>query len=410
LLGYWIDPFQPNGKSKDILNQISEKITTPTHHPNLLESTTHLSGRWVLIYLSPKNSIIFTDPCGLRQLYYYQNEAGIWCGSQPEIIKAAVGLKPNTDKTFLDFTKCLDYQRKEFALVGDKTRYQDCYHLLPNHFFDLYSALSIRFFPKENLSPIPVDQALEITSSILHGSMLAIAQRHPVMLAVTAGWDTRVLLAATKGITDYFKYYIDRKGELPFNHPDVQVPLRLCCQLGINFEVRNSAEEPPHWFKAILSQSVSGARELPKIRMIYSALANSSSYINVNGNGSEICRNSYDYFGFISSESITIAQLTGLIGYYKNKFVENELRSWKNELEQNGLFGYHILDLLYWEQGMGNWGAQFAAEQDIAGDDFSPFNNRLLYKTLLSLPREYRSGPDFPIYTQLIKSCLLYTS
>lgn len=193
------------------------------------------------------------------------------------------------------------------------------------------------------------------------------------------------------------------RGVLSFNHPDVKVPQRLCRRLGVNFEVRNSSKEPPAWFMEILSQSVSEARLLPKTRIIYATLTNGLRSINVNGNGSEVCRNSYDGFGLISGENISIAQLTGLIGYYKSKFVEYELARWKYDLELNGAPGYHILDLLYWEQGMSNWGAQYAAEQDIAIDDFSPFNNRLLFTTLLSLPREYRSGPRFPIYAKLIE-------
>src|SRR4030042_5382857 len=171
----------------------------------------------------------------------------------------------------------------------------------------------------------------------------------------------------------------------------------------MNFVVKNSWEDPPEWFMGILSQSVSEARRLPKTRMIYATLANGLKGIYVNGNGSEVCRNAYDGFGLISEDTITIAKLTGLIGYYKSKFVGHELSMWKNDLEYHGVSGYHILDLLYWEQGMSNWGAHYAAEQDIAIEDFSPFNNRLLFTTLLSLPREYRSGPHFPIYTKLIE-------
>jgi hypothetical protein len=223
------------------------------------------------------------------------------------------------------------------------------------------------------------------------------------MLAVTAGWDTRVLLASTKNISDGIEYYVDRQGVLSLDHPDVQTPQSLCRRLKINFRVRNSSEDPPRGFMEILSQSVSEARLVPKTRMIYAALAHGLKTINVNGNGSEICRNAYDGFGLISEDNITVAKLTGLIGYYKSKFVKYELSMWKNDLEQNGASGYHILDLLYWEQGMANWGSQYAAEQDVAIEDFSPFNNRLLLTTLLSLPREYRSGPHFPIYTKLIE-------
>lgn len=401
LLGYIIDPFNPAKTSAEILADIAEKA--PPDVLRVIESTTHLSGRWILIYLDSQHSVIFTDPCGLRQVYFRVNNEGIWCSSQPEIIKAATGLSPNADKSLSEFIKSFDYQRKECALVGDKTRYADCYHLLPNHFLDLSSSSVIRFFPKKKPTAVSIDQAVEIASSLLKGSMDAISQRFSPMLAVTAGWDTRVLLASTKNIYGRIQYYVDRQGVLSLDHPDVQVSQHLCRRLGVNFDVRNSSKDPPRWFMEILSQSLSEARLLPKTRMIYAALADGLKSINVNGNGSEICRNAYDGFGLISGDNISIAQLTGLIGYYKSKFVEYELARWKYDLDLNGAFGFHILDLLYWEQGMSNWGAQYAAEQDIAIEDFSPFNNRLLFTTLLSLPREYRSGPHFPIYTKLIE-------
>jgi hypothetical protein len=234
--------------------------------------------------------------------------------------------------------------------------------------------------------------------------MEAISQRFSPMLAVTAGWDTRVLLASTKSISDRVEYYVDRKGVLSLDHQDVQVPQRLFQKLKIDFVVKNSWEDPPGWFMEILSQSVSGTRVPQKARMTYAIFINQIKSINVNGNASEVCRNAYDGYGLVSEDNITVVKLAALIGYYKSKFVENELSNWKEDLEKTGVRGYHILDLLYWEQGMGNWGTQHAAEQDIAIDDFSPFNNRLMFTTLLSLPREYRSGPDFSIYTKLIQT------
>lgn len=43
------------------------------------------------------------------------------------------------------------------------------------------------------------------------------------------------------------------------------------------------------------------------------------------------------------------------------------------------------------------------AEQDIAIEEFCPFNCRLLYCLLLATPRRLRSGLDYPLYKQLIK-------
>jgi len=400
LLGYIIDPFNPAKTSAEILTDIIEKATDVL---TVIDATIHLSGRWVLIYFDSQDSVIFTDPYGLRQVYYHVNNEGFWCGSQPEIIKAATGLDLNKNKNFLEFITSLNYQSTECALVGNKTRYADCYHLLPNHFLNLNTGSSIRFFPQKKPSSVTVDNAIQIASSILKGSMDAISQRFSAMLAVTAGWDTRLLFAATKNVSSRFVYYVDRMGALPPYHPDVQVPQRLFQKLGLNFVVKNSREDPPEWFMKILSQSVSEARLLPKTRMIYGVFSEGLKSIDVNGNGSEVCRNFYDKFSLISGDNPTTAELAGFMGYYKSKFVKNELADWENGLELNGTFGYHILDLLYWEQRMSNWGAHYASEQDVSIEDFKPFNNRLLVITLLSLPREYRSGPRFPIYTKLIE-------
>ncbi|HJX30959.1 MAG TPA: hypothetical protein VJ624_03800, partial [Thermodesulfobacteriota bacterium] len=110
LLGYIIDPFNPTKTSAKILTDISEKATNVL---TVIDATIHLSGRWVLIYLDSQHSVIFTDPCGLRQVYFHVNNEGMWCGSQPEIIKAATGLSPNTDKSLSEFIKSFDYQLKE---------------------------------------------------------------------------------------------------------------------------------------------------------------------------------------------------------------------------------------------------------------------------------------------------------
>ncbi|MBJ3793540.1 hypothetical protein I8J38_34180, partial [Bacillus sp. OA1] len=63
-----------------------------------------------------------------------------------------------------------------------------------------------------------------------------------------------------------------------------------------------------------------------------------------------------------------------------------------------------ILDLFYWEQRMGNWGTMYQAEQDIAIEEFCPFNNRRLLIALLKLEKEYRQGPEHIIYKKMINS------
>lgn len=91
------------------------------------------------------------------------------------------------------------------------------------------------------------------------------------------------------------------------------------------------------------------------------------------------------------------------MGYRDLDFVERELAAWTADLGEAGANGYSVLDMLYREQRLGNWGAQFPAEQDIAVEEFSPFNCRLLITTMLSAPRSRRAAPDYPVYRRIIE-------
>jgi hypothetical protein len=84
--------------------------------------------------------------------------------------------------------------------------------------------------------------------------------------------------------------------------------------------------------------------------------------------------------------------------------VESQLDKWINENSE--LFKeskLNIYDMFYWEQRMGNWGAQFPAELDISIEQFSPFNNRLLITTMLSVDEKFRVFPKYTLYYQIIR-------
>jgi len=62
-----------------------------------------------------------------------------------------------------------------------------------------------------------------------------------------------------------------------------------------------------------------------------------------------------------------------------------------------------LLDLFYWEQRMGNWGALWSFEQDIAVEGVEPFNNRSLLTSLIEIGPEKRSSPNYTYLRKLIQ-------
>ena len=89
------------------------------------------------------------------------------------------------------------------------------------------------------------------------------------------------------------------------------------------------------------------------------------------------------------------AKLAALLRYPDEAFAIATLDGWLAAFQRHGLHGYDPHDFLYWEQRLGNWGAMYPAEQDIAVDEVSPFNNRLILTTMLSAETHRRTASAY---------------
>ena len=92
-------------------------------------------------------------------------------------------------------------------------------------------------------------------------------------------------------------------------------------------------------------------------------------------------------------------------GFYRNPYVREQLGIWYPGARQYAQDnGYSLLDLFYWEQRMGHWGGQFLAEQDIAMEEITPYNNRILINSLIQVNYKKRRSPNYTFYQKLIQT------
>ncbi len=405
LVGFAVDPLFPQKTMRDIARTMASEASNIDEAIHLTNS---LAGRWVVIFQDQKGTYLFTDPCGFRTVFYFSDAHGFWCGSQPEIIKANTSLEWNSEEGFLDFLIKQHLIDDESLWIGNKTIYDHCYRLMPNHYLDVNHSSQIRFSPVDIPNNDRVEAIIERASLILQGTYEAIIlQKKSVIQALTAGWDSRVLLAASRQYSQNIQYFVDCEGVLPENHPDVWVPKRLAQKLNINFEIKNSTIDPPGWFISVLSQNITCARILPKTRTIFAHFNSGETRMHINGNGSEICRD-YPSSPFPLDHSYLTHELAKIYFFhdYPNPipFVEDEIENWKKDLFSKGGESISVLNLIYWEQRLGTWGAQYSSEQEIAIDQFSPFNCRLLIETLLTSPQQMRCRPSYLLYKELIRA------
>ncbi|HDR6246177.1 TPA: hypothetical protein QCU24_003962 [Bacillus cereus] len=398
LLGFFIDPYNPKRSNQDNLECILDGANS---FDDVLKNTYSYSGRWVIIYNDPKESKVFNDPCGMRQVYYTIKDKKIWCGSQPNILADVLNYKQDTDSNLVEFISSPNFEKEEKSWFGEGTLFREIKHLMPNKYLNLNNKTTKRYWIDEE-STLSLDETVVSVCEILKGSLIAIEERYNPMLAVTAGWDSRVLLAASKSIKENVHYFVSTMNTLNPEHMDIKIPNTLLNKLGLKLNVISNISPLRKEFKDVLEKNVSMARDLPKTLTIQHHYDYLGDKININGNASEIARM---YYGEYHPENINTVYLADISGYSSCKYVIHSLEKWYLEAKEVSKdHNIDIMDLFYWEQRMGNWGTMYQAEQDIAIEEFCPFNNRKLLMQLLKVDKKYRRSPDYKIYQKIIRN------
>ncbi|TKK70336.1 hypothetical protein FC093_06210 [Ilyomonas limi] len=403
LLGFFVDPFAPMKSNQEILNDIVKESSSFNDVVNKTES---LGGRWIIIYYDQLSLRIFHDVCGQRQVYFYQNKDIIVCGSDPAIIRHFIELEKDESFAMQEYIiKSALIKDAENAWIGSGTIFCDVLHLMPNHYLDLKGIKAIRYWPHKPLEKIDLDRGTDLAAEILVGSLNAINNRSKLALAVTSGWDSRLLLAASKSISKDVTYFVSVSNNQSTQIPDALIPSKLFKQLNIPFYVQICDTEIEPTFEKILKTNVTLARpNLAKVRHIYKYHLDFNGMININGNITEITRTSIRPPFPVKVNGTTFTKMK-YMKYYKGiSYVVSQFDEWIHEISSFcSAYNLNIYDMLYWEQRMGNWGAHYPAELDIAMDQFSPFNNRLLLTIMLSVDEKYRRYPNFVLHHKIIQ-------
>jgi hypothetical protein len=309
----------------------------------------------------------------------------------------------------LDFTKeksrCDFYRSEDFEIllnsnIGNTTCYDDVFQVLPNHYFDLSENESLRYWPKHKIKKSPLNEVVDICSVMIKGFIESICSRYPVMLPVTAGRDSRLLLAATSSVRNKVFYYINRvNGIKNKTHHDMVIPGRLLPKLNLEFHILDPGNSIDKDFEKIYFEN-NRFGSLQYLPIIHNYFANFSDKINLPATFSSTTQSVYETNG----KAINADLLASLILVRKYDFAEKYFKAWFNECGKLcRQCNIDILNLLYWEERMANWGTQIQLDKDIAQDEIIPYNSRLLMETMLMAPESSRDKPDFELIREITK-------
>jgi len=90
LLGYIIDPSNPSFDDAQIMQDVINKSKTAD---DVFANIADKCGRFVIVVKIEDDFRIFSDACGLRQVFYHVDKRNsVWCSSQPHIIAEQLGI------------------------------------------------------------------------------------------------------------------------------------------------------------------------------------------------------------------------------------------------------------------------------------------------------------------------------
>jgi hypothetical protein len=392
LLGDILDCKSPEKGNSDILKDI-----LTSDYNKFLDRTSGYAGRFVLIHIYKGIINLMHDATACRKIYYFSGN-GFACASQPHLLARVVGEVKTTNPEKLKFYKSSIFKSLNNSNIGDLTVYDSIFQLLPNHYLNLNEQKAYRYWSKNIQCGFTFDETVTVCANMIQGYMESISRRYAIMLPVTAGKDSRTLLAATKNISNEVYYYINKENRLDSDSLDITIPKKLITELGLPFHVLNPYKEIDKDFEEVYYENNPDATSF-YLPHIYNYYLNFQDKVNLPGN---FVASAYDMYGSYV-KSITPELLAVFNGVGKYKFAIDYYKRW---LEGNREFckQHHIntLMLFYWEERLANWGTQVQLDKDIAQEDLIPFNSRDLIHYFFSVKPEFIDRPGFLFFKKII--------
>jgi hypothetical protein len=396
LIGYVLDATDPHADDASILTRLLESCAS-VH--TLIESSANLGGRWLLAAACDDGFYLLTDALGLRQALYYAptDGRGVWAMSQAGLAIDLLGLAVDEQaKQFLD-SYVVRARRPEYYWPGMRTPVCGVRHLLPNHVLNLVTGQMTRYWPGGKLPELSLSEAVERVTTLIPNLVRAAAARFDLALSITAGVDSRLVLAAARSVSDRVACVTLRQARMADNSEDLVIPTRLLGRLGLVHEVVRAPGGMSADFSWLFKRSVFQAHDHygPDAEALLGRFGRRK--VALTGSGAEVGRCAFRaQFPFSDLRRITAADLAWLEGM-RHPYAIECFQEWLEDVGDGG--AVKLLDLFEWEQGQGNWLAMTQLEFDIAWRDiFTPYNCRSVLTTMLSVDEKFRRAPGYKLF------------
>jgi hypothetical protein len=231
--------------------------------------------------------------------------------------------------------------------------------------------------------------------------MQAVAMRFRLSLALTAGRDSRLILASSKKIAEQIHYFTGIYWTLNKKSPDIVIPAKLLSQFNIKYQAIQCPNKMSPAFAKIYNANVTPVHE------VYGTIAQGfyaklpQDRVMLIGSAIPIVKGACH--SYRQNDKITPSVFAKAMNVSDSVFALNSTLEWLNGT-RNNIYNIDIMDLFQWEILEGNWQAMSQLEWDLVTKEiFVPYNNRYLITLMLGVEKTHRINPEYRLHEALIR-------
>ncbi len=382
-LGDVYDAIDPDLENQAIVERIAQNSKSFDEFERYANT---LSGRWMFLVEIDDELRLYPDTTGQRPIFYTDAPGELWVGSQPLLLAQELGLRVDQDRTSTFFA-----HPHGVSWPGLVTPYRKIAQLWPNHYLDLRSGQSHRFWPVSPIKPQSLEEGARILVELLSKIIRGMAQRSKLNLWLTGGYDSRVLFAVSRALHAEMSFSV-------FNNYkcasfDTTISRALVRKSNRSIDVVRLKRANRTFWDLLRTNTASMSLEPGNVtKTAFEGFATDQLYLT--GSIGEIGR--CFYYGKGTTRPDVNPESLCRIAYYEGNAVALDVfHKWLAGVRETvpPEFGIDELDLFYWEHRLGTWLAMQSLGNDTFIDTISPFNCRAVLETMLGVDVENRKEP-----------------
>jgi hypothetical protein len=340
-------------------------------------------GRFLVIFLRPPYSRLYLDPCGLLSTVYCTHQKVV--ASTPNLIPFD---RRTGERAELARDMGIPYTNAMYPLW--LTPRHNVERLLPNHYLDLCNWQSVRHWPMKSLhSNGSIEEAVATIATITKRHIAAVVSNTPTYLRLTAGNDSRMLLACARDVAERLELLT-----LPIPDEGASIDVDIARRISRRFRLRHTVpqfQEPKqedldeYMFR--ISHSTGEYRGWQAATMFKSL---DPAYAQLDGGVGGVERIGEVLLpGEEELSEITPERLIDRCAVPRSALTLSTFKRWLETVPVDNAF--HILDLYEIEQRLGCWAGIWPyAECDGPGFIMFPMCHREIIERMITLPAHYR--------------------